>query len=291
VAVRYFARSRRSAEVAGDLRDLVVALTHEALLDACYGRFARAEDLGRRALDRLAGTQHAHEAEGMRIVLAHVALSAGRHEVAKDHGSALLASASARDNRQHRAFALYAIARAEIRLGRLADALAHLAEARVAIPEDPLCESICCGLSALALGERGDLDEAERMADAAMAALRVAHPAPISLADGYDGAAGVYLALWRRAHRAGGPVPRSIVDRAAQAGAAMRTFAILFPIGRPRYLLHLGRVLALRGHPRSAAWILGQARRVASALGMPHEAARAERLLGDGGLDEREHGD
>jgi tetratricopeptide (TPR) repeat protein len=284
LAAAYFARARRSAEAAGDFRDLADALTHEALLDACDGRFAHAEDLGRRALDRLAGTHHAHETESVRIILSHVALSAGRYEVALGHGSALLTSARARENRQHEAFGLYAIARAEIRLGRLDDAIAHLAEARAALsamPDDPLSASICAGLEALALGERGDLDEAERRADAAMAAIGRARPAPISLADGYDGAAEVYLALWRRTQRAGGPVTRSIVDRAAQAGAAMRTFALVFPIGRPRYLLHLGRVLALRGHPRGAARVLGQARRAASALGMPHEAALAERLLGD----------
>jgi hypothetical protein len=61
----------------------------------------------------------------------------------------------------------------------------------------------------------------------------------------------------------------------------MRRFALLFPIGRPRYLIHVGRVLALRGVGRGAAWSFARARATATALGMPHESALAERLLGE----------
>jgi hypothetical protein len=284
LAGAYFRRARQSAEAANDLQELVVALSHEALLHACDGQFAEAERLCRRALDRLGGASDSQANEGVWIILAHVDLCAGRPEASLRLGAALLASARARQHHQHQAFGLYAMARAQIRLGALDEACAQLVEARAvleAMPKDPLSESVCAGLEALALAERGELEAAERRADAAMEAIGRAPSALLSLADGYDGAAEVYLALWRRARRAGGPVPASILTRADRAGAAMRRFAVLFPIGRPRYLLYLGRALALRGSARGAVIIFRRAGDTALALGMPHEAARATRFLGE----------
>jgi eukaryotic-like serine/threonine-protein kinase len=282
LADAYFARARRSAEAAGDVHELVVTLTHEALLQACDGRFAAAGALGQEALGRLEGAPGPQEREGVLLILAHVDLCAGRYEASMRHGSALRASARARANRQHEAYGLYAIARALIRLGDLDAAMVRLADAREllpSMPDDPLSGSMCDGLTALALLGRGDLEAAERMADAAMAAIRRARPGPFSLADGRDGAAEVYLALWEQARRAGAPVPASLVARAGEAGAGMRSFALLFAIGRPRWLLHAGRVQALHGRTRSAAWAFARAREMAARLGMPYEAARAARLL------------
>jgi hypothetical protein len=284
LAATYFVRAGRSAGAANDPHGLLDALTHEALFQAGDGRLSEAMALGARALDVAAGAPDPLHREGVLLILAHVDLCAGRYEASMAHGEALLASARARANARNEAFGRYAIARALVRRGEHGAALDHLAEAREvleSLPGDALAESICAGITALALARNGDLVGAEHMADDAMAAIRRAPPAALSLADGHDGAAEVYLDLWQRASLTGAPVPPSIVDGAARAGAIMRTSAILFPLCRPRWLLHVGQVRALRGGARSAAWAFARAGALASALGMPYEAEAAERRLAE----------
>jgi hypothetical protein len=118
------------------------------------------------------------------------------------------------------------------------------------------------------------------MAGVAMDAVARADQA-FSLADGYEGAAEVYLDAWSRARDEGRAPSPQWIRGAAVAGAAMRRFAALFPIGEPRYLLHEGRTLALSGSSRRASWALRLAKRRALALGMPFEAERADELLAD----------
>jgi hypothetical protein len=281
LAKTYFARAKSGAEAAGDPRDVAVALVHEALYDAGAGRLAKAEELCELGIARLAAARDPQEDEGMRIILAHVELARGQYEASIRRGAELLASARARSNRQHEAFGLFAIARGSIRLGRLDAALDHLAEARrllTAHLSDQVSASICAGLTASAHLARGELAEAERHADAAMDAIRRARPSPFSPADGHDGAAAVYLELWRRAR--GGHVA-SFAAHAAEAGAGLRRFAALFALGRPRWLLHQGTVEALRGRRLSAGLAFRAARDRALRLGMPYEAALAERCLGE----------
>jgi hypothetical protein len=62
----------------------------------------------------------------------------------------------------------------------------------------------------------------------------------------------------------------------------MLRFAALFPMGEPRWLLHIGRTRLLHGDARTSRWALRLAASRARALGMPFEAARADALLTTG---------
>jgi hypothetical protein len=119
---------------------------------------------------------------------------------------------------------------------------------------------------------------AESTADAAMTTLARTRRAPLSLADSPQWSAQVYLDLWRRSV-AEGRQAGSLPARARRAGAAMRLLALLFRPGVPPYLLFLGRERALAGHRALAGWALRRAQRAAEEIGMPYEAAQAERAL------------
>jgi tetratricopeptide (TPR) repeat protein len=275
----YFARAHRGAEAANDVAAQATVMSHEALLHACQARYERARTVATRALE-LSGRRVPQEREVAHIILSHMEYVAGRYHEAVQHGEQLFESARARQNLQHEAFGHFAVARSLIRDGRHAQALERVEAVRTsgADRHDALIASIRDGLAAQALSGLGAHDTALEMADSAMAAVARADQA-FSLADGYEGAAEVYLDAWDRARRerlAPSPV---WVQNAATAGAAMLRFAALFPMGEPRWLLHMGRTRLLRGDTRTSHLALRLAASRARALGMPFEAARADALL------------
>jgi predicted ATPase/predicted Ser/Thr protein kinase len=283
LAERYFSVGRRNAEASRDAQALATVLSYEALHYAGDGRLQEAHEAAVRALHRLAGLPDAHESEVTHILLAHIEYLRGRYEEAMMHGSALVASARARDNPRHEAFGHFAIARCRLREARFDDALAHLGRAQAALEgrSDDVAESIRVGLAALAHLGRGDEVRAEDAADTAMAALARSRPSPVSSADGHQAAAEVYVALWARC-AAAGVSPGTLPARARRAGAWMRRSALLFRMSLPSYLIFLGRERALSRQRRLAAVLLGRAQKIAQEIGMPYEAdqaARARRTL------------
>jgi tetratricopeptide (TPR) repeat protein len=282
LAAAYFARARRSAERERDRHELAIALYHEATTDLCDGAFARVHELGERALDIFTELRNPQETEIVQTILAHADYGAGRYEASIARCEALLGSARSRANVQHEAWGLYAGARALLRLGRTAEALERLEGARALLgrTEDHASELICAGLSARAHLQRGDLAAAERMADETMA-LGDRSQVVFSVGDGYDGAAEVYLELWRRAGGGLRGASRPIVARVLRAWTLLARFATAFAIGRPSLLLCSGAIQVIAGAPGVSARLLRGAAAQASAIGMPYEEALARLRLGE----------
>jgi hypothetical protein len=100
-------------------------------------------------------------------------------------------------------------------------------------------------------------------------------PTSFYLFEGYAGVAEVNLDRWEVGDRS--PATRLA---ARQACAALRRFARVFPIGRPRARLLQGRLLHLSGYPgrARAAWRASLA--AAERLRMPLDTALAHGQLG-----------
>ncbi len=132
------------------------------------------------------------------------------------------------------------------------------------------------GLLALTRWQTGDRTAA--LAAAAEAAGRIARTSPtlVYAMGGYAGVAFVYLAAWEAA---GGRY--STHRRAAQrACAALRGYARVFPIARPRAVLYSGEADWLAGRPAAARTAWARALRAARRLRMPYEQALAHYALG-----------
>jgi tetratricopeptide (TPR) repeat protein len=270
---RYFERARRIAAEAHDTSELAVALYTEAVYHVGEGRFTEGRAAGERALQLLGQNGNPQEIETVLTILAHVDCWQGDYAGSRAHCERLAALARARANLQHEAWGYYAGARSLLREGRLDEAVPQLSRARELLrgQSDRASEIICCGLWALAELERGHFAEAERLADETSTLVGAVPPVVFSVGDGFAALCQVYLGLRERC----GDSPR-LRRRSRAAFAALRRFALVFPIGRPAAYLCSARLAALEGKPRRRAQLYARAYEIASGLGMPFEAAAAQ---------------
>jgi tetratricopeptide (TPR) repeat protein len=277
----YFARSRESAEAAGDPNDLAAALYTEAMYGLFDGAWGEAITQAERALDLLTAIHTPQETEIALTILAHAHYGAGRYEASMARCAALLASARARKHLQHEAWGLCMEAATLIRLGRFEEATGRLARAEELLrrQSDRASSIICSGLSALVRLRRGEPELGEQLADATMALIGRSPPTVFSFGDGYNAAAEVYLELWSL-RRADGSFAGELARKVERAWEALGRFAMAFRIGRPAFLLYSGRILSVLGLTGGTERLFRWAAAEASRLGMPFEGALAEERLG-----------
>src|SRR5262249_8365786 len=153
-----------------------------------------------------------------------------RYEASRSHCNAILASARARKNLQHEAWALCVEGRSLIPLGRFEEAQRCLAQALELLrrQSDRASEIICTGLLSLTDLRLGEICVAELLADATMNLIGRSPPTMFNVGDGYSGAAEVYLELWKRER-----MSPALARKAARAWGALGTFALMFRFGRP----------------------------------------------------------
>ena len=182
------------------------------------------------------------------------------------------------ENVQHQVWASLGKAACELRCGRPAEA-AHVLERMLELlveHPDPAEQIQAYGLLACARWRQGE--DAVALAAASSAANLMTQnkrPTAFYLFEGYTGVAEVHLDRWAAGDRA--PATR---QAARQACAALRTFARIFPIGKPRDRLLKGRLLHLFGRPRRARAAWRASLSAAQRLGMPFDAALAHAELG-----------
>lgn len=162
-----------------------------------------------------------------------------------------------------------------LRQGRVAEAVASLEESPALRDDYQWVADRILGFGLLALA-RFRLGRHERAHDAAEDSLReIARTRPVANfnLEGYAGTAEVYLGLWERALDAGTPVPNALKQRARSACSALRTFARIFPIGRPRSFAWQGLYHWLCGRKTRAARSWRQGLYVSERMEMPYEKA------------------
>jgi tetratricopeptide (TPR) repeat protein len=162
-----------------------------------------------------------------------------------------------------------------LRQGKVAEAVASLEESPALLDEYKWVADRILGFGLLALA-RFRLGQYERAREAAEDALRqIAHTRPVANfnLEGYAGTAEVYLRLWERALDAGQSAPNALAERARSACSALRTFARIFPIGRPRSFAWQGLYQWLSGRATRAARSWSAGRELAERMEMPYEEA------------------
>jgi hypothetical protein len=272
VARFYFAQSARLARARGDARALAVSMYLRAFDDLGQGRWARAEAGGDEAVRLLEEVGDLQDADVARTIVGHAVFFQGRVEEAGDRYRLLAESARRRANKQHAGWGLALEARSLLELGRSADALVLLQEARplLAALADALSIAMCEGLLASACLAEGRLPEAREVA-AALAPKLAGAVLPLApCLHAYVGACEVALA-W----------PDGPDARAGARGAVrnLRRFARMFPIARPAALRVEAAVAIREGKPGRAARLARRSLQQARALGMVPEQARARRML------------
>jgi len=191
-----------------------------------WSRVVSAADAAAETLKELGDVQ---DAEIAQTVAAHAHYFGGDVARAAAGFEAVLASARARTNAQHIGWGLFLTARSSLAMGRVADAVPPLEEARRILT--PLADrssiAICEGLLATAYVRAGDHGAAAAVLGDLMPRLS-GGPMPLPpCIDAYQGAAEAAVILWRtdRASRA-----RERDARRAVRG--LERFASLFPFAR-----------------------------------------------------------
>lgn len=187
--------------------------------------------------------------------------------------------ARSRGHGQARVWSLNGQAKCLLRLGRVEEAHALLEESTALAGEtNSIGDAILrAGLLAHVHRSREDWPAARDSADEVSRLIRHQPPIVSYTLEGYAGAAEAHLALWAIAARSGGGEPA----RAAWASvAALRKTAWVFPVGRPRAFLYLGKARWLAGQPAAARRAWRKALRVAEAMRMPFESGLAHFEIG-----------
>lgn len=162
-----------------------------------------------------------------------------------------------------------------LRLGRLHEAAGMLEESPALSDDYKWVADRILGLGLLALA-RLRLDQRELAWEAAhRTLLLIARTRPVANfnLEGYACTAEVCLAHWELALREGTAESATLKRAARNACGALRKFAGIFPIGRPRYHAWRGRYHWLSGRPKRAARSWRLALEAAERLTMPYEQA------------------
>ncbi|WP_438448688.1 AAA family ATPase [Gorillibacterium sp. sgz5001074] len=191
-------------------------------------------------------------------------------------------SGSRSGNVQAKSWGLMAQAENRLYQGRPGEALPLLLEAEGLIPaniglteEIRVYSQLAC--THLRLGQR---DQAKSYAARALASIRQSSPTAYYAYDAYAALAEAYLELWAGSKTGESTALRRDLHTALRA---LKTFAGVFPIAKPRYLRCRGALARLEGALRKAARFLRQSRELAEQLRMPHEAEQARLELEEQG--------
>lgn len=273
--------SRRALEIAR-MVDPLASVAYARFATSVYKIGAARWDEVREALDEAEGI---FERLGDRRLLGDTWTAQGMHGIYRgqfEAAGALFAKlydhGVRNENVQHQVWASLGKAACELRTGRPAEA-AHVLERMLELlvdHPDPAEQIQAHGLLAAASWRQGE-DAAAVAAASSAASLMVKNKRPTAfyLFEGYTGVAEVHLDRWAAGDRA--PATKQAVR---QTCAALRTFARIFPIGKPRARLLKGQVLHLCGRPRRARAAWRASLSAAQRLGMPFDAALAHAELG-----------
>lgn len=275
-------RGRALADAVDDLNGTGFEPQMWGLWHLGFGRWAEADVALQRSLHVFETLADGQEWRTSRTLTALACYYQGRFEQAAGQFGEILRSARSRFNAQHEGWGLYATGECYIPLGRFAEALELVEEARRVM--EPLSETpskvIVQGLLAVCHLRLGEPARAREEAERGYALIGRGLPTVAALLEGYAGLGEVFTRLAEQ--EAHGSERRRLLRRARVCVWVMWVFAFLFPIGGPRARLQEGRLAHVRGHRRRARFWFRQALRRARAMGMQYEASLALREVGEG---------
>ena len=195
------------------------------------------------------------------------------HEVARDY-----------ENRQHEAWGIAYQARSLMLMGEAATAVPMIEQA-IELQGEQIGEAdeiIYTGMLSLGYLRLQQTDKALAQARKGIMLLQKTQPSIFATREAYIGPALVYLSLWEAAdHGQTQSLSLPELQKAAkQACKLLRSFARVFPIGKPYALLYQGWFYWLTGKGKKALkqWELAQ--QTAESLHMPYEIGLARYEIG-----------
>jgi class 3 adenylate cyclase/tetratricopeptide (TPR) repeat protein len=268
---------QRALELLGEVDDLatheivqiVVGFYHVGVgnWELARGQFESVRQIAQRLGDR----RRLDDAIGN---LAELESLRGSFDTAVALASELVSSAAARSDDRYRAEGLTDLALSSWRLGQADVALRSLRALDPLMANDlELTDELKLrirGIAALVHTDRADWVAARTAADMAMGLTAHQRPASFGTFVGYAGPAEAYLALWETGQGAA-----EGQGLAADALSRLRSFAKVFPVGRPRSALLEGRHDWLRGRREDAMRSWDRAIQLAESLSMPYEQGLA----------------
>lgn len=181
-----------------------------------------------------------------------------------------------RDDVLHQAWGHGGCALNLLRLGRFPEAISHAESALVLfeVNRDRISEIMVQGVLAVSRLRENDLAKATIAADATLKKIRsLDRPNSYLMLEGYSGVIEVYLAKYQT--ESDPATKKSHLATARSALKVMKTYARVFPIGKPRYELWLGQMAFVSGSPEKALKHWHSALEWAERLEMLYEQALA----------------
>ncbi len=288
VAQAYGRRARDIASSVEHLPSLAWVLLITAVYDIGTGRWANAREGLTQAIeitDRLGDRRRWQQ--GMNT-LATVMYLQGEFSQGVQAFAELYAVAERRNDAQYRAYGLLGQARCLLALGRPDEAISLLMAVEMLLGNGlgRVEEIYTHGLLSLTHWRRGEKGPALQAAETAAGLIAQSEPISYNLLDAYAAVTQVYLDLWQAdvmsAARESPPLSfkSSWSGPARRACKALRDFAKVFPIGRPRARLYQGRMRWLSGRARPAQRCWHKSLTLATKLDMPYEQGLAHYEIG-----------
>ena len=273
-------RMLQSAIAAAEAADDHAAQAHAHMVSCLYfvgiGDWLSAESSAKRCQelcepvdDRVNWTN----AQAVRFWMSHYR---SRDVAAYDAARSLRDRASETGNRQHRAWAFRFLALCALRNNDPREAIVHLQAGLDCLGEtSALNERLpTLGILALAQLKSGDVWSARATAREGLAqSLGARRPIGHSTLEGHSALITVALDAWREEQS---PQWRLAIIRCLRV---LRRYSKSFPVGAPRYHLHLGDYQRLSGSTRAARRSYQRGEAAASRLGMPWEGKRCQEAL------------
>lgn len=285
LAQLYAQQADRAAEAIQELPVSAVAAMATAVQAIGIGRWLDAEQRIDRALasfERLGDHRYWEACAVVKLMIC--AHHHGDFAASAEWAERVNASALKGGNLQGESWGMLGLAENAIRTGnwqsaeRYLNAAATLINAGVGRTEEIRMQA----LAALAALRQGDNARAEELASGALSLITSASPTTYYSLEAYGAVAEVMIALEAQP---GQSRVQDLARNAARACKALRTFAFVFPIARPRALLCDGWHLWYRGKRNAADRCWRKALAAAEELAMPYEQALICAALAATGLD------
>ncbi len=279
LARRYLARADAVAVQVEDRGSLAWARFADAMAHTGVGAWDRVTHSGEEALTI---ARQLDDRPTLHVALTTLALADYFHgalEAAEARFRQLHELATDGSHAQHEAWGLYGMAECMLARGRVEAALPRLVQAqdllRAQSQRDLPSEIVCGGLLARAWELLGQPDRALKAARATLTLAAESEPKAFGALEGYALTFELFLRRWDEGRRTAHPSLAARWAEVESAREAMRRFAGLFPLGRPRYSLLMGDLAAAQGHHTRARRLWRRGLAQAEQLRMRVEAGRA----------------
>lgn len=285
IAHRYFERAEYAGHDGTTPREIGVSRYLCAQYAIGQGRWVQGQALARDSIHLLDEIGDRQEAETARAIAAHGYYYAGDFGSADSLLREVLRSARDRAHEQHMAWARFLLGRTQLALGRGAEAIPFLVQARAPLLRlrDVLSLCMCEGLLSLALWRVREHSRAEEVATCLVG--RMAEGARAGVPHALDGYGGVLECLFELS--LSGESPSHVAD-SQRVHRYLRSHARMFPLALPQTHRSRGWTFWMQGRRSRALRCWRDGVHAAERLGMRLEEACCHEQLARFSLDEFE---